>query len=372
MATFLSKAPRLAVFFSTSGHSGVDRIAQNLLPALADKGLRVDLLKVRGHGPNLDADALQKINVIDLGHAHTYASLGALVRYLRNNSPDVLLADKDRVNRVALLAKALARVKTRLLLCQGTTISVDLAHRGLFERWLQRFSIGHLYRFAHSVVVTSEGVARDMVAYTGLDEGKIQVVPCPVVSADLFSLPQPLPDHPWYGKGKPHIILGVGELCYRKDFATLLKAFAMVRKTMTCRLVILGRGKERERLLHLADDLGIRGDVSLPGYQSNPYPFMAHASVLVHASRWEGLGFVLIEALALGTPVVATDCPSGPAEILKHGCYGHLVPVGDPVPMAEAILKTLQKRLPPEFLKDAARPYEIGASVEAYIKVMGL
>lgn len=364
--------PRVAFLLATSGHSGVDRLARNLLPSMAARGLNVDLLKVRNHGPYLDNGRPTGVNIVDLGCSHAYSSVGAVARYLRMKRPDVLFADKDRINRVAILAKGLSGVKTRLILSTGTTISVDLAHRGLFERYLQRFSIRYLYRFADKVVVTSKGVADDMIAYTGLDADKIEVVPCPVVASELFLRRQPIPDHPWYRKGLPPVILAVGELCYRKDVPTILRAFALARKETRCRLVILGRGKEKERLIALASDLGIMEDVSFAGFQLDPYPYMAHSAVLAHAARWEGLGFVIIEALALGTPVVATDCPSGPAEILKNGLYGPLVPVGNHELFASALLKTLANPLPAAFLQNAARPYEISVSTSAYLKVMGL
>lgn len=363
--------PRIACFFSTSGHSGVDRAAKHLIPALAGRGYRVDLLKVRRHGPHLD-EVPDGVRVVDLGARHTYACLPALVRYLRRARPAAMLSDKDRVNRTALLARWLAGVPTRLVLSSGTTISIDLATRGVLERWVQRFSMGRLYPLADAVIVTSGGVAEDMAAYTGLARERIAVVPSPVVPAALFSDPLPRPDHPWIGDPVMPLILGVGELSNRKDFDTLLRAFARVRARRPCRLMILGRGGARERLLALAASLGVADDVDLPGFVPNPYVFMAHADLFAFTSRWEGLGFVLIESLAVGTPVVATDCPSGPAEILHDGRYGPLVPVGDDAALAQAILATLENPLPPETLREAARPYAIEAATDAYLTVLGL
>ncbi|WP_338115035.1 glycosyltransferase [Thiocapsa imhoffii] len=364
-------ACRIACFFSTSGHSGVDRAAQHLIPALARRGYQVDLLKVRGHGPHLDAPPVG-VSVVDLGARHTYSALPALVRYLRRERPAVLLADKDRVNRTALLARWLAGVPTRLVLSSGTTISLDLANRGILERALQRFSMGRLYPLADQVIVTSQGVAEDMAAYTGLARDRIRVVPSPVVPAALFEETPPRPDHPWLGDPGWPLILGVGELSNRKDFETLIRAFALVRAQRPCRLLILGQGATRARLLALAASLGVAEDVALPGFEPNPHAYMAHADLFAFSSRWEGLGFVLIEALAVGTPVVATDCPSGPAEILQGGVYGMLVPIGDASAMAEAIHATLARHPPPKTLQEAARPYEIEAATDAYLAAMGL
>ncbi|MEY6430863.1 glycosyltransferase [Thioalkalicoccus limnaeus] len=362
---------RIACFFSTSGHSGVDRAAQHLIPALARRSYRVDLLKVRRHGPEL-TEIPPGVQVIDLGSRHTYACLPALRRYLRQARPAALLADKDRVNRTALLARALARVPTRLVLSVGTTVSVDLAGRGVIERGVQRLSMGWLYRLADQVIANSQGVAEDLARYTGLPRDAIRVVPRPVVPASLWTTARPPCPHPWLADPTRPLILSVGELCERKDFATLLRAFARVRRQQPCRLMILGDGSTRQALIDQATALGILEDLALPGFVPNPYAYMAHADLFVLTSRWEGLGFVLIEALAVGTPVVATDCPNGPAEILQQGRYGPLVGVGDDHALAEAMLATLDRPLAPERLREAARPYEIERSTDAYLAAMGL
>ena len=362
---------RIACFFSTSGHSGVDRAAKHLIPALARRGYRVDLLKVRRHGPELE-DVPPGVEVIDLGSRHTYGCLPAIARYLRRARPVVMLSDKDRVNRTALFARLLARVPTRLLFSSGTTISIDLGTRGALERWVQRNSMGRLYPYADKVIVTSAGVADDMADYTGLARGHIQVVPSPVVPASLFEGGLPRPDHPWFRPPAVPLILSAGELCSRKDFETLIRAFARVRAHGPCRLMILGRGSARDRLLALARELNLGTDVALPGFAPQPYAYMAHADLFAFTSRWEGLGFVIIEALAVGTPVVSTDCPSGPGEILQGGRFGPLVEVGDHEALGNAILRTLAAPKPREELQLAARPYEIEAATDAYLSALGL
>jgi len=367
----MTSLPKIACFFATSGHSGVDRAMKHLIPALLGRGYPVDLLHVQRHGPYIDQE-MDGLRIIDLGSKHVYPSLPAVVRYLRKERPTVMLSDKDRVNRTALLARFLAGVDTRVVLSSGTTISIDLASRGPVDRWLQRNSMGKLYGFADNVIVTSAGVADDMAEYTGLARNKINVVPSPVVPAACFEQDLPKPDHPWFQAGELPVILGVGELCMRKDFATLIRAFAQVRSQRPCRLVILGKGRQHDELLALAGQLGVSEDVDLAGFQPNPYSFMQHAAVFAFTSKWEGLGFVSIEALAVGTAVVSTDCPSGPREILQDEKYGALVPVGDHEALAASIIQTLDAPLPPEKLKEAARPYEIEASTDAYLAALGL
>jgi glycosyltransferase involved in cell wall biosynthesis len=220
--------------------------------------------------------------------------------------------------------------------------------------------------------VPSEGVRRDLVGRFGVPAARVRTVASPVIHERLLHEAQPRPDHPWYAPGQPPVVLGVGELSRRKDFATLMRAFARLRGERRCRLVLVGEGREREALTALARELDVAEDVDLPGFQRDPYPFMAHSSVLALSSRWEGLGFVLIEAMALGTPVVATDCPSGPRELLDEGRLGPLVPVGDWQALAAALAATLAD--PPEAaaLRQAAGRYEIGAATSDYLRELGM
>lgn len=366
-----STEKRIAIFVATSGHSGVDRTMQNLIPAFAQRGYLVDVLKVRKHGPELSTIP-QGVKIFDLGSSHVYSSFFALCRYLNKYQPVAMLTDKDRVNRTALLARAMTKGRPFLALSCGTTLSVDLAGRGPIERWLTKNSFGKLYPLADNLLVISKGGAEDLADYTGFPRERITVVPAPVIPASLLNEERPRPDHPWFQPGEPPVILGVGKLAPGKDYASLIRAFAKVRKSMNCRLMILGRGKQEGDLRDLADSLGVGMDVDLPGFKINPYDYMAHAALFVHTSLLEGLGFVIIEALAVGTPVVATDCPSGPREILQDGKYGALVPVRDHERLAEAILATLNHPLPAEVLKEAARPYEIELSATAHLAAMGL
>jgi glycosyltransferase involved in cell wall biosynthesis len=362
---------RLAIFAATSGHSGVDRVIRNLTQQLDAWDLPVDLLRIQNHGPRLDADRLRHGRVIDLHRAHVNSSLGPLVRYLRQVRPAALLTDKDRVNRLAILAVALSGAPTRLVVRLGTTVSVNLASRRTFERWQQRLSMRYLYPFAERVIVPSQGVAEDLAAYTGLSRGHIRVVPNPVVTPELDTLAAAPVSHPWLDGGPP-VILGVGELGHRKGFDILVAAFAKVRKHRPCRLLILGRGGHRNRLLAQAESLGVREDVDLPGFTSNPYPYMARASLFVLSSRWEGFGVVLIEALYLGLPVVSTDCPHGPREILEDGRHGTLVPVGDADAMARGIEAALAVDSNPERSRSRALDFSSERSARGYLDVLGL
>lgn len=365
----MSAAVDLAVFAATSGHSGVDRVLRNLIPAIARLGLRVDVLGIEGHGPVFETvpDGVRRV---PLGARHVNSALPALVRYLRRERPAALLSDKDRVNRAALLARWLARTPTRVGVRLGTTVSVNLASRGAFERMVQSASMRWCYPAADAVLVPSAGAADDLAMHARLARERIRVVPSPIVTARLQALAGEAPQHPWFGEDVP-VIVGVGELSERKDFATLLRAFAHLRRQRSCRLVIFGEGRRRGELERLAAELGVAGDVALPGFVANPYPYMARAAVFALASRWEGMPVVLIEALALGAPSVACDCPSGPREVLAGGEVGPLVPVGDDAALAVALAAQLDRPTPQEASRAAVQAYTDEGSARAYLAALG-
>ena len=363
---------RIAIFLATSGQSGADRAARHLIPALAKRGYEVDLLQVRKHGPHLQ-QIPAGVRCIDLGSSHVYSSIPAVIRYLRQERPGVLFSDKDRVNRAALFAHRLAGAKqTRLVFCVGTPVSRELDHRSAWKRSMHRFWMRRWYPHADEIICDSPGVADDLREFAALGDKHLQVVPRPAIPAWIFDHTPEVPDHPWLREHTQPVILGVGELSDGKDHPTLLRAFARLRQQRPARLIILGKGKRREALLQLAQQLGIADDVEFPGFRSDVPGFMAHADLFVLTSVREGLSFVLLEALACGTPALSTDCPTGPRTVLQQGRYGELLPVGDDEAIAKAMLRTLDAPLPAETLREAARPYEIDAAAAAWLAAVGL
>lgn len=365
--------PDLAIFVATSGHSGVDRIIANLLPEFSRAGLSVDLLRVRGHGPWI-RELPQGTCAIDLGKRHVTQSFRPLVEYLRRTRPRVLLSDKDRANRTALRALRHATVDTKCFLRLGTTVSANLADKNLFDAWRERRSLRR-YDRADGVIVPSIGAAQDLSRTAGLAIDRIHVLPNPIITSAVehdATVDQP-PPHPWLADARSiPVALACGSLTPRKDYATLIKAFAMLQQTRESRLLILGRGSERDRLADLATDLQVRDRIDFPGFVENPIPWMRHASVFAHTSRWEGLGIVLVEALACGTPVVAMDCPHGPSEILEAGRYGRLVTPGDCRGFAQALESTLDNPIDPDRARRRASDFRSDKAATAYIKAMAL
>lgn len=214
----------------------------------------------------------------------------------------------------------------------------------------------------------------DLKRVLRFDFPKFRMIYNPIVDEDLFKKANEPISHPFFVDGNFPVVLAVGRLCVQKDFPTLLLAFALVRKELRCRLLILGDGEKRQELLDLAQKLGITEDLDMPGFVKNPYKYIKRASVFVLSSRWEGLPTVLAEAMACGCPVVSTDCPSGPAEILEGGKYGLLVPPGDPGKLAEAILKILRDKDLAQELREKgivrAMDFTVDKAVKSYVALV--
>ncbi|TCT21910.1 glycosyltransferase involved in cell wall biosynthesis [Thiobaca trueperi] len=360
----------LAVFASFSGAGGVERMLINLLHGFVDLGQPVDLVMVRAESPHL-ARLPPEVNPIHLNVTHTLAAIPALARYLRQRRPAALLAAKDRAGRTAVLARALAGTDTRLVLRLGTNLSTAMADRTPVERWLRYAPIRLLYPRIDRIVAVSNGVAEDTARIARLPRERIQVIRNPVITPDLtIQAAAPCP-HPWLMPDQPPVIMGVGRLQRQKDFPTLIRAFAQVRATRDCRLLILGEGGARAGLESLIAELGLTDSVELPGFQDNPYAWLARARLFVLSSAWEGSPNVLTEAMALGVPVVATDCPSGPAEILDGGRIAPLVPLGDVSALADAMQGMLEQPTPAARLRAAVADYEQAQSAAHYLEVLG-
>jgi len=364
----MSRTTDIALYLPSLRGGGAERVIVTLANAFVHRGYKVDLVLAKAEGPYL-AQVDESIDVVDLRSQRVLYSLPGLVGYLRERRPAALLATQTHANVVALWAKKLSRVNARTVIREAITLSINCrASRGRGR--LLPFVARWIYRWADRMVAPSQGVAQDLVALGIVPQGKISVIYNPVSMDKVLSLAEVPPHHPWFDTAAYPVVLGVGRLSEQKDFFTLIQAFARVRKQRQARLLILGEGEEREKLEDLVRRLGLVGDVALPGFVHNPYAYMKRAAVFVLSSRWEGLPNVLIEALALGTPVVATDCPSGPREILEDGKWGRLVPVGDVEKMAEAILATLQAPERPSIPKSALARFELSEVVRQYLEVL--
>ena len=363
----------VALFLPALSGGGAERVILNLSAALADRGYAVDLVIAVRTGEYL-ANVPETVRLVSLDVRRTLQGFLPLVRYLRREQPRVLMSALDNANIVGVAATRAARVtgaKTRVIVSARNTLSLDSQTMPASRRAITLRALGVCHKLADDVATVSNGAADDLARTLGIEREKIHVIYNPVVTPSLLSAGAASLSHPWLEPGAPPVVLGVGRLSRQKDFATLVRAFAQVRRTRAARLMILGQGEERDRLEALARELGVADDVALPGFVPNPYAYMSRVAVVVLSSQWEGLPAVLIESLALGTPVVSTDCESGPREILRGGADGPLVPVGDAPRMAEAIATVLD-RPRPTIADDVWRPFTLDVAVDQYVRLMRL
>lgn len=358
----------LAIFVPNLCGGGAERAMVNLARGFSERGISVDLVLVRAEGAYLN-QVPSGIRIVDLGGRRVLSSLFDLMKYLRRERPKVLLSTMPEPSIVALWTRFLSQVSTRVVVNVQNTTSQEAENSASLKTRITPRLVNWFFPWADAIVPVSQGVAEDL-KHIGLPIDRIQVIHNPVVTPELLVRSQDPVNHPWFASGEPPVIIAVGRLTKQKDFPTLLRAFAQVRQKRLARLMILGEGEERSRLEALVQELNLVADVALPGFVANPFAYMAQASMFVLSSLFEGLPTVLIEAMAVGTPVVSTNCKSGPMEILDQGRYGKLTQVGNVEELAEAMLQTLDQPIESQLLQQRAKEYSLERSLENYAKIL--
>jgi glycosyltransferase involved in cell wall biosynthesis len=382
-ATATGAPRRAAILVSARQIASRERVFLATAELLAQRDWQVTVLAAQP-GAELRANVRPPLQLFDVDPARAwglpirlphvcrlYASAPAVAKFLAETQPDVLLATSIPPNLVALVARLLSRQNTRVVIRQSNVVRTrgHSAYIGVARRprdWLMPL----LYPKADAIIAVSHGVAENLKTLAVVEPSRIHVVPNAVAVDEVTRRAREPTFHPWLRPGGPSVVVAVGRLVRKKDYPTLLRAFARVRRQLAARLIVLGEGPERHRLERVIAQLGIADCVDLLGHVSNPFAFMAHASLLALSSRSEGMPSALIEALACGCPVVSTDCPSGPAEILDGGRFGKLVPVGNESRLADAILQTLL--VPPDrpLLMARAADFALERAAERYVEIL--
>jgi glycosyltransferase involved in cell wall biosynthesis len=363
---------RIAFFVPALHGGGAERVAVNLLQSMSKRDIPLDLVLASAEGPYLE-QVPKQVRLFDLGAGRVLNAILPLARYLRQEKPCALLSHMNYANVAAVIARDLSGTKPRLVLVDHSNTSDPISEPvgELLRTRLVYLLMKRLYLRADAVVGVSRGVARDVESHLGIAEGKVNVVYNPVVDDVLVNKAKAPLDHPWFEQGAPPVFLAVGRLTQQKDFLTLVKAFELVRRQRAVRLIVLGEGESRSELEEAIARLGISEDVSMPGFMPNPYAYMSKASAFVLSSRWEGLPTVLIEAMACGCPVIATDCPNGPKEILDAGTYGSLVPIEDAAALSVAMLQVLDAPVSQDMLIERAMYFSSDRAVDKYLALLG-
>ncbi|BAL81659.1 glycosyltransferase [Caldisericum exile] len=361
---------RIAFFLPNLNGGGAEKSIVNLVKEFSKRNFYIDLVLVSAQGPYI-SQIPNNVRIIDLNTSHVILALPKLVKYLASNKPDALISSLNHANVVAIMAKLILNSKTKIIVREDSIPSQERRNSKSIKSKVLPLLMHVFYPYADFVIAVSKGVKEDLVSYVRLKPGRIKVIFNPVLDLEIFDRAKENVDYKWFNDNNYlPIIISVGRLTEPKDFGTLLKAFALVRKQIDARLVILGEGEERKNLETLTKELGVSDYVWMPGFVDNPYKYMSRADVFVLSSLYEGLSMVLIEALALGVPVISTDCKSGPREVLENGKYGKLVPVHDVNALSTAIMEVLTNPKSFEIDKDVLEKYKSEKIFEEYLKLI--
>lgn len=349
---------------------GAERVSLDLARAFAAAGHEIEFVLMTAIGEFLP-EARDQFGIVDLQASQARNVPMALARYLRVSRPDVLIANMWPLTSAAVAGRALSRQRCRLLLVDHSTLSRAYVSWGRIHNTMMRASMMATYPMADRVAGVSEGVARDVERLAGMSDHSVAVLHNPIPQ-------RAMPDEQMtaqaeeFWNGRPgERILTVGSLQGAKNHPLLLQAFAQLSRPRSI-LMFVGQGQDEPLLRALAQDLGVADRVVFAGFHPDPSPFYATADLFVLSSDYEGLPTVLIEALSFGLPVVSTDCPSGPAEILENGRWGRLTPVGDAQALARAMDEALSAPVDRDALKRRAADFSPEIAARKYLDLLGL
>lgn len=360
---------RIAIFFPQLTAGGVQRCLLLLAKGFLDQGFDVDVVVGQADGPFRTHIPIG-VSLIDLHANHLRSALPGLIRYLRSFTPSALLSAQTHANILAIWACRLSNRNIRLVVSEHNdmtaVVNAQDAGKDRYRPIFARF----FYPWANEIVAVSGGVANSLSKIAGLPRESIHVIYNPLIPENLENLKQAPCPHPWLQDIERKIVIAAGRLEPQKDYPSLIHAFASLSRRLNIALIILGEGSERQHLEALIKQQRLESVVHLAGYVENVYAYFVRASAFVLSSAWEGFPSVLIEAMACGIPVISTDCPSGPREILEGGNFGRLVPVGNPLILANAIETTLANPESVKSAKERALEFTINRSVTNYLPLL--
>lgn len=362
-------ARKIAILLPDLGGGGAERVNLDLAHEFARRGYSVSFVLMQATGEYF-LEAQTHFTVHDLGVARARQMPFALARYLRERRPDALLVAMWPLTTIVPVATRLSGFRGRVVVSEHNTLSVQYKNLGPAHHIALRASMALGYRFADALVGVSEGVVQDIAKLANMREDIFSTIHNPVA-------PRPTPsqntlaaiDKLW-GVRKGRRILTVGSFKAQKNHPLLLQAFAKFAQSSDARLMFLGTGAAEAVLRSMVDQLGLADRVIFAGFNPDPTPFYMTADLFTLSSDYEGFGNVIVEALACGIPVVSTDCPSGPAEILENGRFGILVPVNDASALAAAMSTSLSSQHDTEALKRRAADFAPEHAAKRYLELL--
>lgn len=359
---------KIAFHFPKLSSGGVEKMRIILAREFLSRGIDVDFVLCKAQGEYLN-QVPEKVNIVDFKVNHTRNSLFPLVGYLKKHQPDYLISSLGPQNVIAIIACKLAKTKTKVFVTQHNALSQQAKQKATIQQRLIPLCYKLVLPYANGVISVSKGIAEDIAKNVGYPLSRIHVIYNPAYTerTDLYT-------HSEINellKNKKYII-SIGRLVHQKAFDDLIAAFKQVYIHNTeMNLVILGNGPLEAELKLQVKKLRLENVVHFLGFVNNPKDYLAKASLFALASRYEGFGNVIVEALSEGIPVVSTNCEYGPDEILEDGKYGALVPVGNVEALANAILDSLNSQHDREALIERAKQFSPSAVAERYLTIIG-
>lgn len=368
----MEKKKKISFFIPSLNAGGIEANTIRLAKAFLREGYLVDLVVSTSQGHYRER-VPDQIKIIDLKCNRIFKTLPKLINYIRKEKPSVVISASEGANIVASICKSFIKnTSTKVIISIRTHLTTEYKkNSNKKNKFIMPLLSRIFYPKVDSIVAVSKGVADDASEFLKIPREKINVIYNPIVDETIEKLSKVKVNHKFFKENRDYvIILGAGRLTKQKDFKTLIYAFKEVKKSISCKLVIVGEGEERGKLQSLIKKLGIEEDTDLVGFVQNPYCFMKNADLFVLSSAWEGFGNVIVEAMATGTNVVSTNCPSGPSEILDNGNFGELVEVGDYIQLSKAIINTLKNPKPPKILKSRAKYFSVDNTLFEYKKLI--
>jgi glycosyltransferase involved in cell wall biosynthesis len=363
-----TKVKSVLIFSPSLQPGGAERVALDLANWFSQKGIKVFLVLARNLGGFVE-EIGENISVVDLRTDHTFQTIPKLIGLIRDFQPTIILSFQTQANVAILLASLLSNCHTPVIPTEHSTISINLNRKGLLKEKLLLPLAHILYHQAPALISVSRKAADDLISTLHLDSKKVRVIYNPINLGKITNCSQEEYHHPWLTPGSPPLLLAVGRLTEAKGFSDLIRAIALVLQKRPVNLMIVGEGEKRTELENQIKALGLENFVELNGFMANPYTVLSKADLFVSSSLWEGFGVAIVEALACGIKVVATDCLSGPAEILENGKFGMLVPPENPQLLADAILWSLDTNAPSPDAKERANDFSIDKIGHQYLSL---
>lgn len=366
---------RISILLPSLGSGGAEKVMVTLANYFVNNGYYVDLLLIKRDGVYFNRLS-EKIRIIDLNSSRALFSIPKILRYLKNNSPDVLLSVLTHTNLIAILCKLLFYKKIRIVISERTILSnaSKNSNRYLFRK--VSLIVHLLYPKADSIIAISNGVKDDLIKFAKIDRRKIIVIYNPITFDDRFDscIDQVVENEIFaikeFNDNIP-VLISVGRLEKVKNYDVLIEAFNLLKQKRKIKLLILGEGIEQGNIKELITKYHLDSDVFLLGFKQNPIPYLINSDVFVLSSNWEGFGNVIVEAMSTGIKIVSTDCPSGPNEILENGKWGKLVPVNNAKLLAKAIDEIIDEKVVYD-VKERAAFFSVEKIAKQYLNVLGV